>query len=202
MAKLSENQRLARRSQILNAGWRCFARNGLYATKMDDIIAEAGLSAGAVYSYFKNKDELIEVALITSLSGLAEVLRPLLEQGQPPPPAQLLCDIASAIERFSQRDGFDLKRIALLGWSESQRDEKLRSIMINAYSNFLKQLTAIAEVWKTKDCVKSSADTDDVAKVILSLIFGYVTQAAVIRNIEPAHMKRGLDGLTGAAPAG
>ena len=134
--------------QILNAGWRCFERNGLHATRMDDIIAEAGLSAGAVYSYFKNKDDLIQGALTTSMTGLAERLRPILESPNPPPPASLLADITAAIEDFSKRDGFDLQRIALLGWSESQRDEKLKGAMGAFYAGFLAQLTGCILSWK------------------------------------------------------
>jgi AcrR family transcriptional regulator len=37
------------------AAQRCFTRNGFQATSMQDIFAEAGLSAGSVYSHFTGK---------------------------------------------------------------------------------------------------------------------------------------------------
>jgi TetR/AcrR family transcriptional regulator, transcriptional repressor of aconitase len=195
MAKLSEEQRLARRLQILNAGWRCFERNGLHATRMDDIIAEAGLSAGAVYSYFKNKDDLIQAALTTSLTELAARLRPMLKSDDPPPPASLLAEIAAAIEDFTKRDGFDLKRIALLGWSESQRDENLKSIMGAFYTTFLAQLAGCVRRWKKAGLVEASTDADHMAKVLLALLLGYVAQAAVVGGIDPEAFRQGLESL-------
>ncbi len=195
MAKLSEEQKLARRLQILNAGWRCFDRNGLHATRMDDIIAEAGLSAGAVYSYFKNKDDLVQAALTTSMTGLAERLRPTLESDNPAPPAVLLENIASAIEAFTKRDGFDLKRIALLGWAESQRDERLKGIMRAFYDAFLAQLMGCIARWKAAGVLDGSADTEPLARALLALLLGYTVQAAVVGGIDPSILRQGVEKL-------
>ena len=46
-------------SQILDAARRCFTRNGFQATSMQDIFTASGLSAGAVYSHFTGKDEIV-----------------------------------------------------------------------------------------------------------------------------------------------
>jgi TetR/AcrR family transcriptional regulator, transcriptional repressor of aconitase len=66
MPKLSQTDLDARRRQIREAANRCFARKGVQATTMREIFAEAGLSAGAVYNYFKTKEELIEAGIIES----------------------------------------------------------------------------------------------------------------------------------------
>lgn len=195
MAKLSEEQKLARRLQILNAGWRCFDRNGLHATRMDDIIAEAGLSAGAVYSYFKNKDDLIQAALTTSMTGLTARLRPILESNNPPAPGLLLEEIAGAIEAFTTREGFDLKRIAVLGWAESQRDEKLKANMRAFYEALLAQLTGCVARWKAAGLVDSSTDAEPVARGLMALLLGYTVQAAVVGGVNPAILRQGVEGL-------
>lgn len=49
----------ARRTQILDAATQVFSRRGLHATRMDDVVQESGLSKGALYWYFKSKDDLI-----------------------------------------------------------------------------------------------------------------------------------------------
>ena len=49
MPKLAVEVREARRTHILAAALRCFARNGYYPTTIDDIAAEAGVSKGAPY---------------------------------------------------------------------------------------------------------------------------------------------------------
>ena len=59
MPKVTQQYRDARRDQILGAARRCFLRDGFHSTSMQDLFAEAGLSAGAVYRYFASKDEVI-----------------------------------------------------------------------------------------------------------------------------------------------
>ncbi len=53
-----------RRNQILEAALRVFARAGFRETRMDDIVAESGLSKGALYWYFKSKDDIITALLV------------------------------------------------------------------------------------------------------------------------------------------
>jgi AcrR family transcriptional regulator len=48
----------ARLSTILGAAESVFARKGFYQTRMDDIAGQAELSKGALYYYFKSKDEI------------------------------------------------------------------------------------------------------------------------------------------------
>lgn len=48
-----------RRLQILDTAKRCIARQGYHQTTMDKIAEEAGLSKGALYWYFKSKDDIL-----------------------------------------------------------------------------------------------------------------------------------------------
>ncbi len=61
MARVTQEHRDARRRQILDAAARQFGLKGLNpgAATIDDIAQAAGLSKGSIYSYFKNKDELL-----------------------------------------------------------------------------------------------------------------------------------------------
>ncbi len=53
-----EESRAAYREAILAAAERAFGRLGFHDAKMADIAAEAGVAAGTLYNYFKNKDEV------------------------------------------------------------------------------------------------------------------------------------------------
>ena len=185
MPKISDEKRAARRAQILGAAWTCFQKEGLHATTMDDIIKASGLSAGAVYSYYPSKDELILAAVTTSLSGLTALVGPLLHAEPPLPPAELVRRIATAIDRFTARDGYDLKRVALLGWSEAQRNARLRMTMGTFYQGFRTQLAAAVDRWNRADRVSTAAAGEDTAKAVLSLILGYVVQAAIMGDVTP-----------------
>lgn len=59
MPRLKPDTQRARREHILDAASTCFARSGFHRTTMQDICAEAGISPGALYVYFKSKEELI-----------------------------------------------------------------------------------------------------------------------------------------------
>ncbi|WP_186780115.1 TetR/AcrR family transcriptional regulator [Streptomyces salinarius] len=56
----------ARRTQILDAATSVFARLGYHGSRMDDIVQASGLSKGAIYWYFKSKEE-IAVELVRRL---------------------------------------------------------------------------------------------------------------------------------------
>ena len=59
MPKLKPDIQRARREHILDAAEHCFARAGFHRTTMQDICKEAGVSPGALYVYFANKEDLI-----------------------------------------------------------------------------------------------------------------------------------------------
>lgn len=55
-----------RKPQIVQAALKVFNRKGLAAARMEEIAAEAAMSVGGVYWYFKGKDEVV-LALMDSL---------------------------------------------------------------------------------------------------------------------------------------
>ncbi len=59
MPKVPEAYLEARRSAILEAARRAFTRKGTQTTTMIEIAGEAGLTPGAIYRYFPNKERLI-----------------------------------------------------------------------------------------------------------------------------------------------
>jgi AcrR family transcriptional regulator len=63
MPKVSPEYLEARRNEILDAAFACFRRRGFHQTTMQDIYREAGLSPGAVYHYFRSKEEIIAAAI-------------------------------------------------------------------------------------------------------------------------------------------
>ncbi|SRR5258706_5579989 len=52
-----------RREQIIEAAVRVFAQKGFDKATNKDIAHEAGITAGLIYHYFKNKEELLKAAL-------------------------------------------------------------------------------------------------------------------------------------------
>lgn len=58
MARVSDAHLEARRQSILTAATRVFSQKGIASATMAEIASEAGISPGAIYRYFENKETL------------------------------------------------------------------------------------------------------------------------------------------------
>src|SRR5919197_5412070 len=97
MPRVSEAHLERRRRQILDAARVCFIRKGFYETSMQDVFRESGLSAGAVYSYFKSKDDLVKAIATEGEMLLARFMEGILDEDPLPP----LEEIAGRIAGFA-----------------------------------------------------------------------------------------------------
>ena len=52
-------KRARTREALLDAATELFMKKGIFATSLDQVAARAGLTKGAIYGNFKNKDELV-----------------------------------------------------------------------------------------------------------------------------------------------
>ncbi|WP_047491451.1 TetR/AcrR family transcriptional regulator [Terriglobus sp. TAA 43] len=199
MPKISEEQRQARRDQILAAAWRCFARNGIHATSMEEIIREAELSAGAVYLYYKGKDELILAAIETYMGDLRGLLLPLLMREKPLPPAAFAREITAAISSHTQRGGLDLNVIILMCWSEAQSNPTVKKLVSGFQLKYREALTHIVRIWQKEGHLSKKGKPDEVGKVLLSFFLGFIVQSALLGRMEPETAAQGIAGLIGVA---
>ena len=67
MPKRNAVYMLEQRGQMTKAALRCFMRNGLHNTSMRDVCKEAGVSMGALYVHFQNKEQLLEATVMENL---------------------------------------------------------------------------------------------------------------------------------------
>jgi TetR/AcrR family transcriptional regulator, transcriptional repressor of aconitase len=68
MPKVSDDHKERRRAQILEAARGCFARHGYEGATVAKLEEATGLSRGAIFNYFENKQALfVELALESSL---------------------------------------------------------------------------------------------------------------------------------------
>ena len=86
MPKISQEQLAARRAEILEAARRAFARHGYEGATVKVLEAETGLSRGAIFHHFKDKDALFlalaeddaaRMAETVAAHGLVQVMRDL-----------------------------------------------------------------------------------------------------------------------------
>lgn len=91
MPKIAQEALDERRAQIVAAARRVFATKGLSRATLRDVFREAGMSAGAVYNYFRTKDDLV---LAVTEAGMADALAAMTGGSSASP------DLASVVESF------------------------------------------------------------------------------------------------------
>src|ERR1700727_186134 len=102
MPRISDERRAARREQVLEAARACLQEHGLEAVSMEMIIARSGLSTGAVYGYFKGKDDIISAVVTEGTAAMAKDLVPILQNLDPPPLPELLGQVLRTVVGFGR----------------------------------------------------------------------------------------------------
>lgn len=191
MPKVTDAYRLQRRELILTAAARCFARDG-FGVSMDDVIAEAGLSAGAVYGYFRGKDELIRAAaeraveLVTG--AMPEVVRA-------PTPVAMLTQLLTLLDGLEDRLGFDPTRVGVQAWGEAARNPAVHAVLAGAYREIRARLADAVRRWQAEGVVRADVDPLDVAKVLFGLVPGFIVQRQLLGDVRPDQYAAALTAL-------
>jgi TetR/AcrR family transcriptional regulator, transcriptional repressor of aconitase len=159
MPKVSEEHLAARRRQILDAALVCFARQGFHGTPMQAIFDESGLSPGAVYRYFKSKEEIVE-AIATETIGFAMAM----ESGDSGRPDEVLGRLLDAIETAPLRD--QRVRLALQVWAEAALNPRVGSFVREVVDRLRQRIAAELRV----------PDPDATARVLVAIAQGSVVQ--------------------------
>jgi AcrR family transcriptional regulator len=196
MPKISEERRQARRDQILAASWRCFSRRGIHSTSMEDIVREANLSSGAVYLYYKSKDELCLAAFSSAFQEMRLLLVPILTREVPYPPSVLVREIAKVITFHAHRNQLNFGVAFLMGWGEAPFNPKVKELVGDGQRMYREALTAIVHKWQKRGDIRPEAKPANVAKAMLSFFLGYIVQSAMIGDIDPETAARGFEGIT------
>jgi TetR/AcrR family transcriptional regulator, transcriptional repressor of aconitase len=184
MPRITEERREARREQILDAARACLVEHGLEAVSMEMIIARSGLSTGAVYRYFKGKDEIIEAAAAASAREIGMAVAPILADPTPRPPARLVAELLAAWVGYSRGGvgaaaGLDRMPAALHGWSYAQTDPELKAAFQASLRSVRERLVPIVKQWQAEGVVAAGVEPDAMAQLILSISLGFVAQRAL-----------------------
>ena len=191
MPRVSDAHREQRRQQILDAARRRFARNGFHQTSIQDILTEANLSAGALYRYFRSKEEIIEAIAEDALRQVTAPIGQLTRRRPLPPLDAVIEQLLTNAEDFGFRpDGF-----AYIGpqvWAEALRNPQLRGLV-----QVRNALAGVVRAEQAAGRIPTDADPDDVAGFLFGSLLGYVIQRVLAGTVDPKSYSAALGALTG-----
>lgn len=191
--RVSPEHLAARRRQIVDAARRCFLREGFHRTTMQDVIAEAGLSVGAVYRYFPSKADLINAIAEEAIGGAEVVLDEVLRQEPPLPLVEALDRALAYVETQLGDDG--VLRIAIQVWSEAQRDPALAEFVAGKYDDMRRHFEALARRAQGTGEVAADADPEAVASALFALVPGWFLQRLLTGRPDRATYLAGVRAL-------
>ncbi|WP_433795815.1 TetR/AcrR family transcriptional regulator [Actinoplanes sp. CA-252034] len=198
MPRVTESHRAGRRAEILAAAARLFAANGFHATSMAGIIAESGLSAGAVYSYFRSKHELIEAVAEFVMSTADDVFGELLAGDAVPSPADVTSAMVEGIAGQLIHHpviGADMTRLAVQTWSEALRNPDVLARVSHVVVRLRGHCAEAARRWQDAGNLPAEVTPDQVGAAMLSLVQGYILQRLLLPQTDAPYYVAGIRAL-------
>ena len=196
MPKVSEAHVEARKEQIVNAAFLCFARKGFHPTTMQDICTEANLSPGAVYRYFAGKEEIIQ-----SACGEAQAAQHagLLEEALAEPDTRaMFSGLATAFFSHFDDDGADVyNRASLQLWAEMAVNERVRESFSRNPAAIRAGLDAVIREAQRRGDIDASLESGALASAMIALYEGFRLQKAMDPTIDTSDYVRVVAALLG-----
>jgi len=89
-----------RKQELVRAALHLFSTYGYQSVSLDEVAKAAGVTKGAIYHHFQDKDELLDYTIICSFQSL-EKIEQILEHFEGPSKKKLMLAAADAWERWT-----------------------------------------------------------------------------------------------------
>ncbi|HZE31881.1 MAG TPA: TetR/AcrR family transcriptional regulator [Actinoallomurus sp.] len=197
MPRVSDDHLERRRRQILDAARRCFLRKGFHQTSMQDVFAESGLSAGAVYRYFKSKKELIHAIATEKQGSAVQLLEEIMKEDPLPPFEEIIERLMTHVESILVDDG--AFRIAPQVWAEALHDPEYQVIVEGLFRGLRYRWVELAERMRDAGRLPRDADPEALGATLMCVMPGFVMQSLLVGDVDARTLRAGFHALTGAS---
>jgi AcrR family transcriptional regulator len=176
MPKVSQAHLDERRAHILKSARQCFSREGLNGATFQHIVAQSGLSAGAIYRYFASKDEIIEALSNERHAREREAIREAIDDA----------DLVRALERLSQlffgalqqMDERERRRIGIQLWAEALRNDRILVLVRAGVDEPCKLIAGLITQAQRRGLVRRELAPEAIARFLIALYHGFLLQQA------------------------
>jgi TetR/AcrR family transcriptional regulator, transcriptional repressor of aconitase len=176
MPRVDDDYLASRRRQIMDAAITCFAREGFHRTTMQDIVAETGLSAGAIYRYFRSKEDIVAAIAAEHHAREAEVLAGAAAATEA---GDVLRDLARvSLGRLADPAEQRWRRVTIQLWGEALRDERVLRIVRSGLDEPIEIIASLLERGQRNGTVPVGIDPRSAARVCAAIFQGLVLQQA------------------------
>ena len=180
MPRITAAHERAVRQRIVDAAVGVFGELGYERATVQDVVRASGLSVGAVYCYFRSKEELFVVACACEMEEQKAQLRlRMAELGPLPDRLRAAVDfaVASAME-----DGHE-RSFRAHSWTHAAESPELRQILRDRHTEMVAFSRLVLQEALVRGELPAWIDADRIASAFVTLIDGFV-----VRTIEAADL--------------
>ena len=188
--KVSEQYMTDRRNQILDAAVATFSRKGFHMATIEDIRLEAGLSRGAVYHYFKTKEDIIDGIRQRSGQQAEAIFVGAAEAGEPD--SLLLRLIDDTVSNMVSPESVEANRLAMFLWAESLVNQRIMDGQLAAFKPYLDVLEEGVMEAQRAGKLDPNLEATAVARLIAGAMIGLQVQLTWEPDMDVGAAQRAL----------
>lgn len=182
MPKVTEAHSAARRQQIIDAGYRCFARKGFHQTTTREICREANLSLGALYHYFASKDAIIQASFEFDFERSQTIFAAAAASDNPLGAiTELVAFFFRGLESAAE---LSAGRVNVQGWGEALVNPALNATIQRVMQHYLTALSELVHAAQALGQLDQAFDAQAFGRILLSLYYGLELQKALDSEID------------------
>ncbi|MGL5733677.1 MAG: TetR/AcrR family transcriptional regulator, partial [Beijerinckiaceae bacterium] len=192
MPRLKPETEHARRTNILDAAERCFARGGFHGTSIQDICKDAAVSPGALYIYFDSKEALIAGLCERNRAELAERFEKIAEA------PDFLAALAALGETYFVDDPAARQRVVVEMSMEAARNPRVADIYFGTEHFVGEIFQRMFERLKAEGRIEPTVDIATITKVFQVIGDGLFWRRAALPGFDVREVLPVLTAMIGA----
>lgn len=178
------------RAAILDGAMRLFAKKGFASTTTQDLSKAIGMTQGALYWHFEDKEALL-VAVLEDLQRklAAELLREAegapTAPGRPTDPASLVKAMLARVAWVIERQQEKLLLVGVIGAEVTDTNPRIEKALRKAYRGIASVLQAVLEEGQRAGQVDAKLDVACAAELFCGLYMGGILHQRLFRDELP-----------------
>lgn len=150
---------------------------------LGSVVAESGLSAGAIYGHFTGKRDLVAACATDVLGRRRAELGEAIASGNPPSRG----DAVAVLVRGMVRDGIDSRALVQL-WAEATVDEEIHAIVNRALGIIRDALDHTLRAWLAVHPEQAHDGVDDAVRRLIPVMAGmgqgFILQRTIVTDFD------------------
>jgi len=189
MPRVSSEYEQAQKKRIIDGATQVFAEHGYCLTTMDQICQALQLSKGAIYIYFKSKEELFISALQAIYERRFAILSTAYQANDPIP--RKFEKILDRLGSMMSHDDYVFIRLSLEGFLESEHIPSLQAIKSDSYKRFYELLYGLLQEGQLAGEINPDLNLSSVTAALIAVSDGLMLHSLVQdRGIDPDRVRQ------------